>query len=372
MSESRLGVLPAFLSQTAMNSPLPYPNVLQLRCSRNPFSSPRTRTETITLRTLRHLIYVEDSPEYHSLSLLNPAYRALFDSYTTAHEHVWFMRKTKDAGRLVSTIDYVINLAVKHQGLIQKISLSLGELVEDETAIFSDSLAKECSAFAETTDADVIRLLTEVRKMFEDFERRGLLDQMASHSAYILIVGVLGTYLLSQVHSEPWNLWLVLTALAYVLFMSVRLLGRLKREAATVSRALYMFVAARMELAGWIGSLAELRGTADCRSEISVATNNIAKFRVIVCYARLILHDSSIICVSSSMMDSKTCSTLATFLATTTEYGTNYLPILCPLPDRRLTRSRTPTILRAYQQAVTLLPSQPTLEVSRSPRMTMP
>ncbi len=109
--------------------------------------------ETITLRTLWHLIYVEDSPEYRSLSLLNTAYRALFDSYTTAHEHVWLyvisiflyvscwlislsMRKTKDAGRLVSTIDYVINLAVKHQGLIQKISLSLRELVEDETAIF--------------------------------------------------------------------------------------------------------------------------------------------------------------------------------------------------------------------------------------------
>ncbi len=51
-----------------------------------------------------------------------------------------------------------------------------------------------------------------------------------------------------------------------------------------------MFVAARMELAGWIGSLAELRGTADCRSKISVATNNIDKFRVVVCDARLILH----------------------------------------------------------------------------------
>ncbi|PBK98402.1 hypothetical protein ARMGADRAFT_1060189 [Armillaria gallica] len=63
--------------------------------------------------------------------------------------------------------------------------------------------------------------------------------------------------------------------------MSFKLLRRLKRNAATVSRALYMFVTARMELAGWIGSLAELRGTADCRSKISVATNNIAKFRVI-------------------------------------------------------------------------------------------
>ncbi len=83
------------------------------------------------------------------------------------------MRKTKDAGRLVSTIDYVINLAVKHQGLIQKISLSLRELVEDETAIFSDSLAKECSTFADNMNADVIRFLTEVRKMSEAscFER---------------------------------------------------------------------------------------------------------------------------------------------------------------------------------------------------------
>ncbi|KAK0421716.1 hypothetical protein EV421DRAFT_2043499 [Armillaria borealis] len=244
-----------------MNSPSPYPNVLQLRCSRNPLSSPCTRAETITLRRLRHLIYVEDSPEYRSLSQLDTAYRALFDSYTIAHEHAWYMRKTKDAGRLVSTVDYVINLAEKHQGLIQKISLSLGELVEDKTAIFSDTLAKE--------DPE------------DDFKCHGLLDQMASHSAYILIAGGLGTYLLAQFHSEPLVLWLIMTILAYILFESFRLLRRLKKDAAIVSRELYMFVAARMELAEWIGSLAELRGTADCRSKISVATNNLGKFRVI-------------------------------------------------------------------------------------------
>ncbi|PBK59474.1 hypothetical protein ARMSODRAFT_799338 [Armillaria solidipes] len=176
--------LPAFLSQTLMNSPSPYPNVLQLRCSRNPLSSPCTRAETITLQKLQCVIYVEDSPEYRSFSQLGAAYRALFDSYTAAHEHAWYVAKTKDAGILVSTIDYVINLAEKHQVLIQKISLSLGELVEDETAEFSDSLAQECLIFTETMEVDVVRLLTEVRKMFEDFERHGLLDQMASHSAY--------------------------------------------------------------------------------------------------------------------------------------------------------------------------------------------
>ncbi len=129
---------------------------------------------------------------------------------------------------------------------------------------------------------------------------------MASHSAYILIVGVLGTYLLSRSTVNPgffgrsWRslhafVRISLLHLVHILtyatvFMSFKLLRRLKRNAATVSRALYMFVAARMELAGWIGSLAELRGTADCRSKISVATNNIDKFRVVVCDARLILH----------------------------------------------------------------------------------
>ncbi len=148
-------------------------------------------------------------------------------------------------------------------------------------------------------------------------------------------------------------------------FMSFKLLCHLKRNAATVSRVLYMFVTARMELAGWIGSLAELHGTADCHSKISVATNNIDKFHVIVCYACLILHDSSIICISSSMMDSKNCSALMTLLVTTTEYGMNYLPILCPLPEHCPTRSCTPMILWVYQQAITLLPLQPTLEVWR-------
>ncbi|PBK98404.1 hypothetical protein ARMGADRAFT_1130405 [Armillaria gallica] len=116
----------------------------------------------------------------------------------TTHEHAWFMRKTKDAGRLVSTVDYVTNLAVKHQGLIQKISLSLGELVEDDAAVFGNSLAKECSTFAETMEADAVTFLTE--------DGVGGMDRVPS---------------------------------------------------------------------------SELRGTADCRSKLSVATNNIDKFRVI-------------------------------------------------------------------------------------------
>ncbi len=72
------------------------------------------------------------------------------------------MRKTKDTGWLVSTINYVINLVVKNQGLIQKISLSMAELMEDDAAVFSDSLAKECLTFAETMEADAITFLTEV------------------------------------------------------------------------------------------------------------------------------------------------------------------------------------------------------------------
>ncbi len=153
-------------------------------------------------------------------------------------------------------------------------------------------------------------------------------------------------------------------------FKSFRLLHHLKRDAAAVSLELYMFVTSRIELAGWIESLAELRGTAYCRSTISVTINNLDKFHVIVCYACLILHDSSIICTSSSIPDSKACTTLTMFLATTTKYGMNYLPILCPLPQRCwLTRSRTSTI---YQQAIALLPSQPTLEVSRNLWMTTP
>ncbi|PBK98412.1 hypothetical protein ARMGADRAFT_1026423 [Armillaria gallica] len=129
--------------------------------------------------------------------------------------------KTKDTGILVSTIDYVINLAEKHQVLIQKISLSMAELMEDDTA---------------------------------DFECHGLLDQIASHGTYILIVGGLGTYLLIQFHGELLVLWLILAILAYICMM---------------------------ELAGWIGFLAGLRGTADCRSKISVTINNLGKFRVI-------------------------------------------------------------------------------------------
>ncbi|KAK0440588.1 hypothetical protein EV421DRAFT_2036789 [Armillaria borealis] len=279
-----------------MDSPdnSPNPNVRQLLCYKK--SPPRTRAETIALRRLWHVLYVEDSPEYRSFRELNTAYRNLFDSYTTVHEHARYAAKTKQTGLLVSTIDYVVNLSEKHQVLIQKISSSMAELMVDDAAILSDSLARECSAFAETVEVDVTNFLTEIRKTFEAFKRYGLLDVTAGlfgHiSAYALTTGGVGLllsrqWLPAQLHgvTSPSVILPILTIPAYVSFRSLRLLRRLERAAAVVYRELCMFIAARLELAGWIESLATLRGvgiaSADCRSAVLLATSRLAKLQVI-------------------------------------------------------------------------------------------
>ncbi|KAK0452974.1 uncharacterized protein EV420DRAFT_1697757 [Desarmillaria tabescens] len=153
--------------------------------------------------------------------------------------------------------------------------MSMAELMKDDSMIVNDSFAEDCSKFAETVEADVVIFLDLFRKTFQashNFKRTGLLDVMAGQSvhigAYILIFcGVClilsNEYLPTQFHgiTSPSVLWPILTIPTYVSLRAFRHLGRLERATATVYRELYMFVAARMELAGWIRSLAGLRGT---------------------------------------------------------------------------------------------------------------
>lgn len=92
---------------------------------------------------------------------------------------------------------------------------------------------------------------------------------------------------INLLHSEDYSLTYAAA------LRSLRLLRRLERAAAAVYRELYMFIAARLELAGWVESLATLRGvkigSADCHSEVLLATSRLATFRKIVCYAHLTL-----------------------------------------------------------------------------------
>lgn len=60
-------------------------NVRQLLCYKK--KPPCTRAETLALRKLWHVLYVEDSSEYRSFRELNTAYKNLFSSYATMHEH---------------------------------------------------------------------------------------------------------------------------------------------------------------------------------------------------------------------------------------------------------------------------------------------
>ncbi|SJL14588.1 uncharacterized protein ARMOST_18051 [Armillaria ostoyae] len=220
---------------------------------------PIDTVEVSALQTLSHALFVETKPLYRPS--LVAAYSDLFEVYSKLYRFFFqSFAKTKIIGTLVSTINLVVEIGTKYHRIISDVAEDLSAILgfsDTQRFILDPQLPPRYLANSQNLVSDISYLHLHVRRIVKAFNKRDLLTLVAGRTgrmvSYLCLAvgGALGAaqYILPGQFKGFLPASIASVVPRPLLYGVSTFLMRLQTAFATLHQQLYLFVAARMELA---------------------------------------------------------------------------------------------------------------------------